>query len=581
LRPYSFQYSLRQALAAHRSALAIFGLALCLRLWGLDFGLPYDLTADEPHYILQALKVGAGEGGPLLRIWHTVGKGGLDYLLFFEYGVVYVVLWLAGRVQEPRDFALLYLQDPTIFYMAGRLTVATLGAATSLLVYGIGRRLYGTRAGLTGAFLAAVTYYHVAFSHIINVHIPMACALWGAVLAFLVFEARRRRGWLLLAGALCGAAIALAYTAGIGLLMLLAALALDTSEARGWRERARDAWALLLATVALVALMSPDLLSGAGLLIGNFSGVLGLADRDAGAPQVRSLIDSVTILRVGNWTGFLDVLRTPVNGPATVAAVIGGVLGFVRRERWTRIFAVATVLFLVIVSLSNRAVSEAYLFPIAPALWLLAGRGLAVLPINRRWALPLATLAVSGVSLFSIVRDDWMIAQPDTREVAKAWMEAHVPSGAKILMDGMRFRFVQGVPLNPDKATIARRLSDLSASELALSDEMLSLYRDAAARVTGPTYELHSTVYGLEVEDVDYYVREAFDYIVISSFDEQRYAAEADKRRYPKSARFYRDVKTDPRLRQVFTIAPALWRRSGPTLTVYAVVPRESATGAG
>ena len=90
-------------------------LALAVRLWGIAFGLPYDLTADEPHQIVQALKIGIGEGGPLVRMWHTIGKGGLDYILFGEYGVLFVVLWLTGQVAGPREFGLLYLQDPTWF----------------------------------------------------------------------------------------------------------------------------------------------------------------------------------------------------------------------------------------------------------------------------------------------------------------------------------------------------------------------------------------------------------------------------------------------------------------------------------
>ena len=41
-----------------RTAYALGAVLLCalaLRLWGIDYGLPYDLTADEPHQIVQAL----------------------------------------------------------------------------------------------------------------------------------------------------------------------------------------------------------------------------------------------------------------------------------------------------------------------------------------------------------------------------------------------------------------------------------------------------------------------------------------------------------------------------------------------
>jgi hypothetical protein len=72
-------------------------------------------------------------------------KGGLDYILFGEYGVLFVVLWLTGQVAGPREFGLLYLQDPTWFYLVGRVTVAVLGAATCGAIFAAGRAMYGSR----------------------------------------------------------------------------------------------------------------------------------------------------------------------------------------------------------------------------------------------------------------------------------------------------------------------------------------------------------------------------------------------------------------------------------------------------
>ncbi len=40
---------------------AVIALALGLRLWGITFGLPYELTNDEGKEIHRALKLGAGD----------------------------------------------------------------------------------------------------------------------------------------------------------------------------------------------------------------------------------------------------------------------------------------------------------------------------------------------------------------------------------------------------------------------------------------------------------------------------------------------------------------------------------------
>jgi 4-amino-4-deoxy-L-arabinose transferase-like glycosyltransferase len=547
--------------------LAIAATAVALRLWGITFGLPYDLTADEPHQIVQALKVGTGAGGPLVRMWHTIGKGGLDYLLFFEYGLLYAWWWLVGRVSAPQDFALQYLVDPTAFYLVGRATVAVLGAMTAVAVFAAGRRMYDARVGLGAALLAAVGYYHTAASHTINVHIPMAFALWSGVAAFLAYEASGRRRWLIASGLLCGAAMALAYSAAIGLLMLLAALLLPSGREH-WSNRLTGAAWLCGAAILSIALMSPDLLTGAAALLRNF------ASPDTATLQsgdLRGAIDSVTIIRQREWVGYLQLLLKPYNVIATLAAVAGVLAGIWRRERWTILLSAMTLAFLLIVSSASRGLSESYLLPVTPALWLLGSRGIAALSFNRRSLYAAGLVAATGVSLFFTVRENVMLWTPDTRVLAKQWIESHVPPGSKILMDGMRFRFVQGVPLNGDRATVERRLAALETSELTLSDQMLSLYREAATRIAGPTYDLHSTVYGLDVQDLDYYVRECFNYVVVSSFNEKRYAGEDDARRHPKSAQFYRDIKVDPRFRAVYTVDALMWQHVGPRITVYKV----------
>jgi 4-amino-4-deoxy-L-arabinose transferase-like glycosyltransferase len=159
------------------------GLALGLRVWGIGFGLPYDFTYDEVHEIVRAFKLGAGE-----YAWQGFSKGGLFYLLFVEYGLLYVVWRLTGRIADARDFALIYFQDPSVFYLAGRLTVALMGVATCLVVFLLARRVYDWRVGLGATAIGATAYYHGVWSHYINVDIGMTLALWASIWAYLWYE---------------------------------------------------------------------------------------------------------------------------------------------------------------------------------------------------------------------------------------------------------------------------------------------------------------------------------------------------------------------------------------------------------
>ena len=57
-------------------------------------------------------------------------------------------LYLTGAVSGPTDFALYYLEDPTAFYLSRpALTVAIMGTLTCLVIYWLGKRIYGIQAG--------------------------------------------------------------------------------------------------------------------------------------------------------------------------------------------------------------------------------------------------------------------------------------------------------------------------------------------------------------------------------------------------------------------------------------------------
>jgi len=550
---------------------AITLLALFVRVWGTNFGLPYDFTADEPHQILQALKIGAGEGGPLVRMWHTIGKGGLDYLLFLEYGLLFCFWWLTGKVSGANDFAIAYLSDPSAFYLLGRITVASLGALTCVAVYGAGRRLYSPRIGLLAALIGALALDHATNSHLINVHIPMACALWLAVWCYAEYEHRPSPARLWWTGILAGLAISLAYNAAIGLLMLLVALLTHRGAAQAGGSRVGAAARVLAASGATVLLLSPDLILGAGALLQNFQQVLGGAEQAPAADATRAAIDAVTILREQSWRDYLPILVGWRYLPVTLAALVGSVAGIVRGERWSWLLLGANLVLVAILSAADRGVSERYMLPMTPALWLLAARGVVALGGGRAWLQTLLVLLVVTPSAFHIVRMDYTLSRPDSRVTAKQWLEAHAPDGARLLVDGMRFRYIQSPPLKPSPAALERQIANLQGSELKYPKRFIDLYREAKSALPGPAYDLHSTVYGLEVRALDDYVRECFDFVVTSSDVSERYTVEPLRSAHPQAARFYEALRSHPAFHEVYRVSGEPWVAPGPTITIYAV----------
>jgi 4-amino-4-deoxy-L-arabinose transferase-like glycosyltransferase len=555
--------------------LAVLGIALGLRLWGIGFALPYDFTIDEVHEILRAFKLGVGEYD-----WGGGGKGGLYYLLAVEYALIYAVWWMMGWVRNSYDFALRYFQDPSIFFLTGRLTVALMGAMTCLVIFSIGRRVYDWRVGLGAAFIGASAYAHGVSSHVINVDIGMTLAVWLSILAYLRYEETRSRQWLIAAGALGGVAIAFKLPGGIVLLVLCLAIA---SRAENWRSPRHLLMECSIVSVTLLVvltLMAPETTLSLASLQKSFSNMITPVEVSTapyeGGSDMNHAIQQGALFHDKQWSAYFNLLLRRHNLVMTVTALLGAALGLFRKYRWSVIWVVAIAIFLGTFTVADRVEAERYLLPIMPALWLLSSAAIMAVS-GQRQSLILAGLAcVVVIPLMNLMYQNYMWTKPDTRVLAKEWVETNIAPGAKILMDGMKYRFRQSPPLNPDKSTVDRLVAQASnAKRLSrgLSGQTLILYSKAMNQIDGPTYELYSTVYGLEVEDTDYYIHTCFDYIITSSLNSRYYTEESSRLRFPKSAQFYEQLKSDARFQVIYSIEPLPWKSSGPVITVYKILP--------
>ncbi|TFH48594.1 MAG: glycosyltransferase family 39 protein [Lysobacterales bacterium] len=550
------------------AVLAILSVALGLRLWGIGFGLPYDFTPDEVHEIVRALKLGAGEYS-----W-TAGKGGLYYFLFAEYGLLYVFWWITGQVSAPADFALRYVQDPSAFYLAGRITVAVMGTLTCWVVYLIGKRLYDWRVGLAAALIGATAHYHGLWSHYINVDIGMTLAVWASILAYIEYERVQQTRWLVGAGVLGGIAFAFKLPGAIVALPLLLAIATASRASLTPRQRIKEAAIVLFAMLVTSTAVAPENIVGIGSLSNHFSDIIPNADAAQSAGNAAEIDDAVQDVSILHDGGYLKILIKSTYLALTIAALLGAAIGIWRRQRWDIIWCMLVAAFLGVMTVADRPGEERYLVAIVPALWLLAARGAALVAGQRGRVMAIAIAVIVVVPLFSLIRQDYMFTRPDTRVLAKEWIEANVSSGAKILIDGMRYRLIQSPPLNPDESTVERRVSSAGGVRRVsrgVSQDTLALYTDAMSQISGPKYDLHSTVYGLDVKDLSYYPQECFDYIITSSQVTSDFVAPSRVAKYPTSARFYQQLPTDPRFNGVYSAEPVPWKIQGPAITVYEV----------
>jgi len=134
------------------------------------------------------------------------------------------------------------------------------------------------------------------------------------------------------------------------------------------------------------------------------------------------------------------------NGMGTVLALVsiaGLIYSFIRRSREDVLLVIFTLVSYI--TLAKGANFARYLIPTLPLLAIFAARFLdralhfLELKISQPWARVICIFAVMGIliePIMNIVRFDYWLTQPDTRQVATQWILSNIPPGSKIVIEG-------------------------------------------------------------------------------------------------------------------------------------------------
>lgn len=375
------------------AGLAALLAAAVLAVWGLDFGLPYLFRPDEDVLVGRSVRMAAeGSLDPVFANWPP--------LAFY---IVAAAEKLTGNLSGAM------VGDPTGAYLTGRVLSAAAFVATVALVFLAARRAYGDAAAVIAAFTLALSPLAVRQAHMATIDFLQTVFVAAALLA--AVRASEERGFAA-AGALCGLAAAVKYTGGLAIVFVLA-LALQSSHRRRMALVAVAGAAAAFAITCTVILVRPSTyLSGLAFLGGRGFG------RDFGTP-LGWLYHPAVSLPWGLGLG------------AYVLALGGLAIAAVKRDPADRALLAYLAVFMLVVGASHE-VFWRYVLPLLPALAMLAGGLLRVVP-QRRLALaaPLA-IALLLPSVWASVNTDRLLASTDTRRMAADWLLQHAPEGASI-----------------------------------------------------------------------------------------------------------------------------------------------------
>lgn len=536
------------------------GLALVIRLCGIRYGLPFVYWTDEYHEVMRALELGAG-GFNLSR----TGKGGFYLILFLEYGFYYVGLKLTGLVSNAQEFAEQFVRDPTAFYLMGRATAAVFGCATVAAVFYLARQAYSATAGLLAALFLAFNVLHVDLSHRVGVDIPMT---FFATLA-LYFGGRiasdgQRRDYVL-----AGLCAALATTTKLpGILVLLPLLIAHTYHvARSPDGPVRwlvssGLWQSAAVFVVVLASTNPGLLLHFDALSLFTTPPNGLVEEDS----LGTVVAVGSVGRPNLYLFYLNVLKSSMGWPLFVLSLVSvGHAIWKHRPSDVMLLSFALINYLAISSTSSEFLYyPRYALPIIVALSILSGMAVAdLLPLISRLRKLSIVVLVSALIAWPVafaIEETYLLTQTDTRTEAKAWFDAHVPAGSKVLIEGGKIAASrQTVPLEDSHESLERRIASWKTKEPRQA-KFLEIKR-VVQDDSGYDLELVQISSIAPLED---YVARGVEYFVIrpDSFLSSR-KGEAG------SARFLNDLRSNAGVKLLKRIDAGSDAQPGPSIEVY------------
>jgi len=550
-------------------------VAFALRLWGIKQGLPYVYDVDEyGHFVPQAVAMFHHGLNP----HYFINPPALTYFLHVVFGVWFGVLFGVLRSGSHPSIAREFALHPDRFFLVARVTVALLGTASVWLLYLVGARLFNRALGLLASTVMAVAFLPVFYGHLALNDAPTLLPLTLSLLGAAGVLRRGRMLDYLLAGVGLGLAAATKYTAGVMILPLLAAGVAQYRD--GAREHRRD---VAIGTgVALVAALAAYLIANPYSLLDFHAFRAELEVQSSYTEQSRA--SWIGDPQQGSFVYYLWSFTWGLGWIPALAALGGAVTIWRRDRRVGWMLVPVAVLYLLFLSLQGRYFGR-WLLPIFPIACLLAASfALEVAgwagrrtPRLRTTFVALAVIALVVQGVVYSIHSGLVLSRPDTRNLTRAWAVAHIPAGAKIVLE----------PVVPN-AWLDKTGGDEVAHPRWVKFPALRVVLNPA---TGKPETANRTV---ELEDyertlgpalIGYYEREGYCWVVSGYTQAGR--AFADPQVVPHAITYYRELARQGEVVYhvspyssgkspvkfnfdwTFDYYPLAFHRPGPEMTVY------------
>ncbi len=546
--------------------------AFLLRVWGI-----WNVsTTDEYNEVLEALRVCSGHFN--FERWF---KRFYLYILSVEYGVYYAVGWVFNAFSSPMDFAERIVRNMEPLFILGRITSAIAGTCTVGLLYKIGDKFFNGRVAIISSLLLTFTVFHIDLSQQAKLDSTLGLlVVFTFYYMFKLLKGEEIKKWDY---AFIGLFLGLSLQTKINTIILIFPLTialLFRSKIEGKRYFYNLRYLLLFFILGLIVGNPPILLAPVKFV----KGVLWLSNVYA-APDKANVVPNDLIgflaypLYYFRHMGLLISLLT-------IASILYAVINLNKQRSVMLSFI---VLFYILMGASKNLVADYYMIPAAPIIFLLIGDASDEMMkkyispkflSNRKISLALTLIFIFSLyqPIMNVISHELSLAGKNTRYLAKDWIEENIPAGSKILMDSGKSINSFAPPIAENNDSLERILSiakkNISQGKIvhAMVDENALIYYELLIKtVPQKSYNITSTGFGLNVESINYYIQNEYQYFIVSKEMKINRSNEFMIKHYPKIADFYLSLDADPRIRLIKTISPSSINR-GDVFYIYKVL---------
>jgi len=400
-------------------------LAFFLRVWGLDFGLPYSLHPDEHQYVDQALN------------WHTIGEMQVRIANppLVKYGLILVFwAWLFLTPFQPS------LEWVTNAYIFARLWSVAFGMLTIAVMYPLGKRLHSRKAGVLGVLLLTGLFLPARESHFaVNDTVLTFFALLAVYFSLKMFKPGGTK-YYVMAGLAVGLAAGTKLTGAVTLSVLLAAHIFTVLSKPGVSIKMmlrlklhRNLWIAFLVFVATFLTISAPVFWRFANLVAEMLDLVELGTQSARG--------GVLMGPATGWQFYIDVLGWGIGWAMFMAALIA--LGYVFFKRWPEgIILSALPIMLFVFMGAQKLFTARYLLPAVPLLVALVAVGLAQLEIqwyffrrHRAVLWPVIVVVLVAQPLSNLIWFDHLLTLPNTQQIATEWFVNNYPKDTVVVKE--------------------------------------------------------------------------------------------------------------------------------------------------